>query len=193
MSEESRWGKLLRGLRRSPAPDAGPTVQNDDGYPTQHGLTAEPLAEPSSDVAPGPGTAPTAGSDPNTAPAARESPGSGIGRALDALMSIEGSKCVALVDSSSGMILGHAGGGIDIEVAAAGNTQVLRAKVATLRSLGLADSITDILITLSSEYHIIRPLPENPTLFYYLVLDAARANPAMARFKAADADLALTL
>ena len=56
-----------------------------------------------------------------------------------------------------------------------------RAKLKTIKSLGLDDTIDDILITLSSQYHIIRPLRSTPEVFLYLVLDSSRANLAMAR------------
>ncbi|MBA2947398.1 hypothetical protein [Streptomyces himalayensis] len=103
----------------------------------------------------------------------------------DALTSIEGATGAALVDYTSGMALGTIGGSktFDLNVAAAGNTDVVRAKLRTMEHLGLQDEIEDILITLGSQYHLIRLLKGRGGngLFLYLVLDAGRANLAMAR------------
>lgn len=118
---------------------------------------------------------------------------SNITETLASLLNTDGALCAALVDSSSGMLLGQAGSGLDLEVAAAGNTEVVRAKLKTIKSLGLTDSIDDILITLSSQYHIIRPLAETPEVFIYLVLDTAKSNLALARINVKKADAALEL
>ncbi|MBA6440225.1 hypothetical protein [Streptomyces sp. GMR22] len=103
----------------------------------------------------------------------------------EAMTSIEGTLGAALVDYSSGMALGTVGGGkdLDLTVAAAGNTDVVRAKVRTMEQLGLQDGIEDILITLGSQYHLIRLLRSRDSqgLFLYLALDKNRANLAMAR------------
>ena len=71
-----------------------------------------------------------------------------INQSMQELLSIDGAMCAALVDSSSGMILGQLGSGVDLEIAAAGNTEVVRAKLKTMRALGITDAIEDILITL---------------------------------------------
>ncbi|MEU8522750.1 hypothetical protein [Streptomyces sp. NBC_01216] len=98
---------------------------------------------------------------------------------------IEGAIGAALVDYTSGMALGTIGGSkdLDLNVAAAGNTDVVRAKVRTMEMLGLNDDIEDILITLSGQYHLIRLLKGRGTngLFLYLALSKDRANLAMAR------------
>ncbi|OEJ26558.1 hypothetical protein AR457_20990 [Streptomyces agglomeratus] len=103
----------------------------------------------------------------------------------EAMTSIEGTLGVALVDYTSGMALGTLGGSkdLDLTVAAAGNTDVVRAKVRTMEHLGLKDEIEDILITLGGQYHLIRLLKGRGTsgMFLYLALDKARANLAMAR------------
>ncbi|WP_318210154.1 MULTISPECIES: hypothetical protein [unclassified Streptomyces] len=99
--------------------------------------------------------------------------------------SIEGALGAALVDYTSGMALGTIGGGkdLDLNMAAAGNTDVVRAKVRAMEMLGLGDEIEDILITLGRQYHMIRLLKgQGKTgLFLYLALDKDRANLAMAR------------
>jgi hypothetical protein len=106
---------------------------------------------------------------------------------LKEAMQIEGALGVALVDYTSGMALGTIGTSkdFDLSIAAAGNTDVVRAKLRTLEMLKLKESIEDILITLAGQYHIIRPLTSRNTqgLFLYLVLAKNRANLAMARHR----------
>ena len=111
-----------------------------------------------------------------------------IKQTLDELMTLDGAMCAAVVDSASGMMLGSAGSGVDLEVAAAGNTEVIRSKMKTMRSPGLNDVIEDILITLGKQYHILRPSARKDGVFVYFVLDKQRANLAMARRKVLDVD-----
>ena len=111
-----------------------------------------------------------------------------IKQTLDELMTLDGAMCASVVDSGSGMMLGSIGSGIDLEVAAAGNTEVIRAKTKTMRALGLNDVIEDILITLGKQYHILRPSARKDGVFVYFVLDKQRANLAMARRKVQDVD-----
>src|SRR5688500_4441913 len=105
--------------------------------------------------------------------------------ALKEAMQIDGAIGVALVDYTSGMALGTLGGSkeLDLTVAAAGNTDVVRAKMRTVELLRLKEDIDDILITLSTQYHIIRPLTgrSGQGLFLYIALIKSRANLAMAR------------
>ncbi len=106
--------------------------------------------------------------------------------ALKEAMTIDGAIGVALVDYDSGMALGTLGDNaeLDLNVAAAGNTDLVRAKMRTMQMLNLHDNeIEDMLITLTTQYHLIRPLtmPNGRGLFLYLALNRARANMAMAR------------
>jgi len=105
-----------------------------------------------------------------------------VKESLTKMCSLDGFVGACIVDSNSGMMLGAEGGGsMNLEVAAAGNTEVVRAKRKTMKALNLPDAIEDMLITLGMQYHLIRPLPQNDALFVYLVLDKSKGNLAMAR------------
>jgi predicted regulator of Ras-like GTPase activity (Roadblock/LC7/MglB family) len=116
-----------------------------------------------------------------------------IKQTLDELMTADGAMCAAVVDATSGMMLGSAGSGVDLEVAAAGNSEVMRAKNKTMRQLGLNDVIEDILITLGKQYHLIRPSSRKEGVFVYFVLDRSKSNLALARRKLQDVDKELSI
>ncbi len=102
---------------------------------------------------------------------------------ISALSKIEGFIGGCLVDSDSGLMLAaeEGTGKLDLEAAGAANMEVVRAKNAAMQSLGLKDHIEDVLISLGEQYHLIRPLASNPTVFIYVALDRKRANLGMAR------------
>lgn len=116
-----------------------------------------------------------------------------INDTLSELMKLDGAIAAILVDANSGMVLGSAGGGLNLEAAAAGNTEVVRAKLKTMKALGLNDRIEDILITLGKQYHIIRPLASRNGLFIYLAIDREKGNLGMARLKATDVEKSLEI
>jgi CheY-like chemotaxis protein len=120
---------------------------------------------------------------------------SNVSQSLEMAMKIEGAVAAALVDYESGLTLGTSGGGpsFNIEAAAAGNTEVVRAKMKVKRSLGIDDAIEDILITLETQYHLIRPIPRLGNLFFYLSIDRERGNLGLARHKLADIEKQLEL
>jgi hypothetical protein len=105
-------------------------------------------------------------------------------------LTVEGFIGAAVADADSGMCIGTTGGAsiLNMEVAAAANTEVVRSKRKAMKALNLRDEIEDILITLGKQYHLIRPLRARPTVFIYLALDRGRANLAMARYTLADAE-----
>ena len=117
----------------------------------------------------------------------------GLGDSLNELMNIDGAQAVALADYESGMLLGEAGSGMDMEVAAAGNTEVIRAKMKTASALKLNDTIEDILISLGKAYHIMRPVASKPGLFFYVVLDRNKSNLALARRKVLEVESQLSI
>ena len=119
---------------------------------------------------------------------------SSINEVLAQLISdVDGAMVALLGDSDSGMLLASAGTGLDVEVAAAGNTEFMHAKLNTIRALKLEDQLEDILVTLSNQYHIIRPLASNNSVFFYLAVDRAKSNLAMARLAVKSAEGKISL
>lgn len=149
--------------------------QTDAPDPLSLSFAPEPTALES--TPPEPTTTPRA---PDTA--RKEMNMAGITESINAAMSIQGAIAAALVDHESGMCLGSKANGFPIEVAAAGNTEVVRAKLRVMRDLGITGRISDILITLESQYHLILPLRQG-NLFLYVAIDRANGNLALARLK----------
>jgi hypothetical protein len=118
----------------------------------------------------------------------------GMAETLQKLMAIDGALAACLVDSKNGMVLGKsAGSKMNLDIAAAGNNEVLRAKLKTMKALGMPNKIEDILMTCETQIQILRPVQVKPTVFLYVVLDKALANLAQARLKTAEAEVNLAL
>lgn len=118
---------------------------------------------------------------------------SNVTESLEGLIELAGARTAALVDSTTGMVLGHAGSETDLEITAAANTEVVRAQLKSIGILKSKDAIDDILITLSTQYDIVRPLASNPSIFLFLLMDKSKSNLALARFKVAECDGQLQL
>ncbi|MEO6532704.1 MAG: hypothetical protein ABIO06_03905 [Pseudolysinimonas sp.] len=202
MSVESR--SPLRALRRKKEderpdysePDFGGWSAKLDDYIPAKGAPAKAAAAAPAAKATAPVAAPASATVAETAPAIaaelvddRQS----LEHVLETLLSFDGALCVAVVDSDSGMILGKAGSGVEMDLAAANASVILRARLASTRALGTKEKIDDMLISLSSQVQIIHPLPNNPSIFTYLVGDKSKSSLAMARFKATEADLLIRL
>jgi len=195
MSIESRLVSGLRRSKKEKEPDrpdysepdfSGWAQKLDDFIPASHAASAKAATEAAEPVA----AVAVAQAAPAVEPIdARPS----LDAVLEKLLSFDGAMCVAVVDSETGMILGNAGSGVDIDLAAAGASVILRARLASIKAMGGDERIDDVLISLSSQVQIIHPLPRNPSIFTYLIGDKARSSLAMARFKAAEADLLIQL
>ncbi len=97
---------------------------------------------------------------------------------------IGGFICSCLVDSESGLMLASEGGGsLDLGAVAVLNTQVVRANLEVIDTLGLDDHVDDILITMGRQIHLIRPLEKTPSTFLYVALDRRKANLGVARMQ----------
>ncbi|MFJ4169484.1 hypothetical protein ACIPY3_08245 [Paenarthrobacter sp. NPDC089714] len=188
------WRRLTEGPLADGSPD--PTTgsasfleevlkEEDPGTGTPHGKAVVgepgflevPFRESTTDYFPQPSTKETEQEDRNM---------SSLDEAVKQLLSIEGATGAAVVDYTSGMALAQGGSpGFDLGVAAAGNSNVVSAKLRTMSDLNLESDIEDILITLDTQYHLINVLNSagSKGLFVYLVLDRTYANLALARHK----------
>ncbi len=87
------------------------------------------------------------------------------------------------------MVLGKSSGcSINLDIAAAGDKEVSRIKIKTIKALGLTDQIEDMLITLGNQVHTLRPMKTRPVVFLFVALYKCRSNLALARMKTADVD-----
>ena len=116
-----------------------------------------------------------------------------LNQTLEGIMQIDGAIAAAVVDWQSGLTLGTIGSGINIDLAAAGNTNVVRSKMSVMKDLKLKGGIEDILITLSEQYHLIRMLESNPNLFIYVALSRSNSNLGLARHRLAALEKDLNL
>ena len=113
---------------------------------------------------------------------------------ISELSQIAGFIGACLVDSETGLMMASEGGGkLDLEAAGAANTEVVKAKLAAIKMLGLDDHIDDILITLGKQFHLIRPLGDTPTVFLYVALDKQASNLGMARVQVKKVEQGLSL
>jgi hypothetical protein len=196
MSVDSR--PTLRDRRRSKKepdrpdysePDFSSWARNlDDFIPASQSAPAEAPAAPAVTAVP---VAVAVDAAPAVAVAIDERPS--LAAVLATLLSFDGALCVAVVDSETGMILGKAGSGVEIDLAAAGASTILRARLASIKALGSDEKIDDVLISTTSQVQIIHPLPDKPSIFTYLIGDKSKSSLAMARYKATEADLLIQL
>ncbi len=101
---------------------------------------------------------------------------------ISGLSDISGFIGACLVDTETGLMMASEGGeDFDLETAGAANVEVVKAKMNAMSMLGLEENIDDILITLGSQFHLIRPLAETPSVFLYTALHKKSANLGMAR------------
>jgi predicted regulator of Ras-like GTPase activity (Roadblock/LC7/MglB family) len=101
----------------------------------------------------------------------------------DILSDLPGLMAVAVVDATSGMSMASHSNtpSINPDTAAAYNTEVVKQKQKAMIALKLSnETIEDILITLTTQIHLIK-LASNGTKFIYLVVSSRDTNLAIAR------------
>jgi hypothetical protein len=87
----------------------------------------------------------------------------------------------SLVDLDSGMTLAVKTARPDFDLAAASafNSEIVKQKFKTIKSLNLKSSLEEVLFTLSDQIHMIRLA--GPGAFVYLAADRATSNLAIVR------------
>ncbi|HEX2541754.1 MAG TPA: hypothetical protein VHM00_11810 [Caldimonas sp.] len=126
------------------------------------------------------------------APAAVAQPGKGVldavraRQALSTLLKLDGLLGCALVDAGSGLVLAHDTihpEALDMELAGAACAQVLGAHRDSARSMGLVDTIDEVISTAGARHVLIRALQRHAGLVLVAVLEKNRTNLALARFQ----------
>lgn len=119
-----------------------------------------------------------------------------IEQSLQQLMRIEGAMGCCLVDYRTRTLLGKAAIKdleLDLPIAAAGNIEVVKAATKAIEMLTFEERVADILLTLSTQVHIVRPSEKHKNLFIFIALDRAKVNLALARRKVLSIERELVL
>lgn len=87
----------------------------------------------------------------------------------------------SLVDLDSGMTLGVKSNRPDFDLGAASayNSELVKMKFKTMRTLKLKSTLEDMLLTLSDQIHLIRMV--TPATFLYIAVDKVGTNLAIVR------------
>ncbi|MDK4679982.1 hypothetical protein [Kingella negevensis] len=101
----------------------------------------------------------------------------------EGLVTLKGAIAAAIVDYESGMLMASANNdpSYDLEVVAGRGSEVIRAKRRIMDRLAMDDEINDILITLTTQYHLMCPSKKYKHMFIYLAVDRKEANLSRCR------------
>jgi hypothetical protein len=104
---------------------------------------------------------------------------------------VPGFIAASLVDLDSGMTLAVKSVRADFDLAAASafNSEIVKQKQKTIKTLGLKSTLEDILLTLSDQLHLIRMVGDRT--FIYLAADRGQTNLAIIRTSVAKHTAAL--
>jgi hypothetical protein len=107
-----------------------------------------------------------------------------LGQTIEKIISeIPGLITVSIIDINSGMSLAShsANPSFDPEIASAYNAEVVKQKIKAITALRLTgETIDDILISLTTQIHLLKVLP-NANYFIYAVASSRDVNLAIAR------------
>jgi predicted regulator of Ras-like GTPase activity (Roadblock/LC7/MglB family) len=115
-------------------------------------------------------------------------------RALQTLGEVDGVLGCALVDSGTGLVLAQQSRDdqpLQLELAAATSTQVLRSHQQSSRDMGLTAEIDEVTTSAGPRHHVIRAVKGHRGLFIFVLLDKHLANLSLARYKLMEAEQSL--
>lgn len=112
-----------------------------------------------------------------------------VRHALSTVLGTEGVMAAVLADSGTGAVLGVgvAEAGYRVSLAAFEGGSIIRAQDQLLKAQGQG-IVEDIVLSFTSQYHILRPLSSEPGIFLYLVARRGASNLGMARYVLARAE-----
>ena len=116
-------------------------------------------------------------------------------QALSSLLKLDGLLGCALVDASTGFVLAHEARDeqpLDMELAAAAATQMLRSQKESARRMGLVESVDEIIVTAGARHVLIRAMQRHAEMFIVALLEKHRTNLALARFQLLEVDRSLS-
>lgn len=112
-------------------------------------------------------------------------------QALSEVLRADGLLACAIVDAGTGFVLAHEQRDtlqLDLDIAAAAASQVLRSQRLAARSMGLHDHIEELMVSAASRQQVLRVLSRHPELFLFALLDKQRTNLALVRFRLLEAE-----
>lgn len=94
---------------------------------------------------------------------------------------LDGFMGASIVDTETGMSLASTSrvNNFDLDVASAYNSEMVKAKLKTIRALNLQTNLIDMLLTLENQLHLVRLLDDQ--LFLYVAVSSDSCNLAMLR------------
>ncbi|HEX4420202.1 MAG TPA: response regulator [Kofleriaceae bacterium] len=111
-------------------------------------------------------------------------------RVVERLRRLDGYVAALMVDYQTGIVLGGDGdlSSPEVQTAAAGYCELYRLERSLVDQLAGGDEIVDVVITLSSQYHVLHAIAGQPSLVLCVVLDRAAASLGFARYAIAAVD-----
>jgi hypothetical protein len=112
---------------------------------------------------------------------------------LEEVMKLDGITGAVLVDLKSGKMLGIAGDTPSLDIEAAANTDLVKAKFKVLSSLDTKETIEDIVITLGQRCQLLRCIGGSQGLMLYLNMHRRQSNLSETRQRLAQLEAELVI